>query len=58
MTVQRILNAQQNRATAYIAPDAVIADVLHSLAFEDVGALVVSAGPETLCFLKNIPLEL
>ena len=43
MTVQRILNAQQNRATAYIAPDAVIADVLHSLAFEDVGALVVSS---------------
>ena len=43
MTVQRILNAQQNRTTAYIAPDAVIADVLHSLAFEDVGALVVSS---------------
>ena len=43
MTVQRILNAQPKRTTAHIAPDAVIADVLLSLAFEDVGALVVSS---------------
>ena len=43
MTVQRILNSQQNITAAYIAPDAVITDVLHSLAFKDVGALVVSS---------------
>ena len=43
MTVQRILNSQQRITAAYIAPDAVITDVLHSLAFKDVGALVVSS---------------
>ena len=43
MTVQRILNSQQDITAAYIAPDAVITDVLHSLAFKDVGALVVSS---------------
>ena len=43
MTVQRILNSRQRITAAYIAPDAVIADVLHSLAFKDVGALVVSS---------------
>ena len=43
MTVQRILNSQQDFTAAYIAPDAVITDVLHSLAFKDVGALVVSS---------------
>jgi CBS domain-containing protein len=43
VTVQRILNVQTNRTTIHIAADAVIADVLQSLAFEDTGALVVSS---------------
>ncbi len=43
MTVQRILNAQQNRATTHIAPDAAITQVLQSPEFEDTGALVVSS---------------
>ena len=43
MTVQRILNAQDGAEPGHIAPDAEIADVLNSLAFKDVGALIVSS---------------
>jgi CBS domain-containing protein len=43
VTVQRILDAREGVQRAYIAPDARIRDVLNSLAFSDVGALVVSA---------------
>ena len=43
MPVQRILDAQESVQNAYIAPDATIRDVLNSLAFRDVGALVVSS---------------
>ncbi len=42
MTVQRILDCQQEVERAHIAPDARIRDVLNSLAFRDVGALLVS----------------
>lgn len=42
MTVQRILDSQQGAERATIVPDAKIRDVLNSLAFRDVGALVVS----------------
>ena len=42
MTVQRILDSQANVERAYIPPDAKIRDVLSSLAFRNVGALVVS----------------
>lgn len=42
MTVQRILDSQQGVEPAHISPDAEIADVLNSLAFKDVGALIVS----------------
>jgi CBS domain-containing protein len=42
VTVQRILDAREGVQRAYIAPDARIRDVLNSLAFSDVGALVVS----------------
>lgn len=43
MTVQRILNSQQSAETGHIAPDAEIAEVLNSLAFNNVGALIVSS---------------
>lgn len=43
MTVQRILDSQQGAEPAHISPDAKITDVLNSLAFNDVGALVVSS---------------
>ncbi len=43
MTVQRILDSQHESTAAHIAPDAEISDVLNSLAFKDVGALVVSS---------------
>ena len=43
MTVQRILDSQQGVEAAHISPDAEIAEVLNSLAFKDVGALIVSA---------------
>ncbi len=43
MTVQRILDSQQGVEPAHISPDATITDVLNSLAFKDVGALVVSS---------------
>ena len=43
MTVQRILDSQQGVEPAHISPDAEIAEVLNSLAFKDVGALIVSA---------------
>ena len=43
MTVQRILDTQEGVQRAHIAPDARIRDVLNSLAFSDVGALVVSS---------------
>ena len=42
MTVQRILDSQQGGEPAHISPDAEIVDVLNSLAFKDVGALIVS----------------
>ena len=42
MTVQRILDAREGVQRAHIAPDARVRDVLNSLAFSDVGALVVS----------------
>jgi len=41
MTVQRILDAK-GKGAAHIAPDATIADVLQSLEFQNVDALVVS----------------
>ena len=43
MTVQRILNAQDGFEVGHISPDARIEDVLNSLAFKDVGALIVSS---------------
>ena len=46
MTVQRILDTQKGVERAHIAPDARIRDVLNSLAFRDVGALVVSTDGE------------
>ncbi len=42
MTVQRILDCQEGVERAHIAPDAKVGDVLNSLAFRNVGALVVS----------------
>ena len=42
MPVKRILDSQQSAERTYIAPDAKIRDALNSLAFRDVGALVVS----------------
>ena len=42
LTVQRILDSQQGDEPEHISPDAEIADVLNSLAFKDVGALIVS----------------
>ncbi len=42
MTVQRILDCQEGVERAHIAPDAKVRDVLNSLAFRNVGALVVS----------------
>ncbi len=42
MTVQRILDSQQSVERTHIDPDARIRDVLGSLAFRNVGALVVS----------------
>ena len=43
MTVQRILDSQQGNEPAHISPDAEIAEALNSLAFENVGALIVSS---------------
>lgn len=43
MTVQRILDSRDNLTTGHISPDAQISDVLNSLAFQNVGALVVSS---------------
>lgn len=48
MTVQRILDSQQTVERAHIAPDAKVRDVLSSLAFRNVGALVVSTDGETI----------
>jgi len=48
LTVQRILDSQQGVEPAYIAPDAKIDEVLNSLAFKDVGALVVSSDGNTV----------
>jgi CBS domain-containing protein len=48
LTVQRILDSQQGVERAHIAPDAKIRDVLNSLAFRDVGALVVSTDGDTV----------
>ncbi|MGB5719436.1 MAG: CBS domain-containing protein [Woeseiaceae bacterium] len=48
MTVQRILDSQKGVEPAYIAPDAKIGEVLSSLAFKDVGALVVSSDGNTV----------
>ena len=43
MTVQRILDSQDGVEPAHISPAAEIAEVLNSLAFKDVGALIVSS---------------
>jgi CBS domain-containing protein len=43
LTVQRILDSQDGVEPAHISPDAEIAEVLNSLAFKDVGALIVSS---------------
>ncbi len=43
MTVQRILDTRQGVTPAYVAPDAEIGAVLTSLAFKNVGALIVSS---------------
>ena len=48
MTVQRILDTQEGVERAHIAPDARIRDVLNSLAFRNVGALVVSSDGDTV----------
>lgn len=48
MTVQRILNAQEGKEPGHISPDAKIADVLDSLACQDVGALIVSSDGRTV----------
>lgn len=48
MTVQRILNSQEGVAPGHIEPDAKVEDVLNSLAFENVGALVVSSDGSTV----------
>ena len=48
MTVQRILDTQEGVQRAHIAPDAKIRDVLNSLAFRNVGALVVSTDGDTV----------
>ena len=48
MTVQRILDTQEGAQRAHIAPDAKIRDVLNSLAFRNVGALVVSTDGDTV----------
>lgn len=42
MTVQSILNTQQESNTSYIVPDATIAQALESPGFEQAGAVVVS----------------
>jgi CBS domain-containing protein len=43
LTVQRILDPRKGDDAAHISPDARIADVLNSLASNNVGALVVSS---------------
>ena len=43
MTVQRILDSQQGVERTHIAPDAKIHEAVNSLAFRNVGALVVSS---------------
>lgn len=43
MTVQRILNTQDTQPPRQIGPDAGIEDVLNTLAFQNVGALVVTS---------------
>jgi CBS domain-containing protein len=48
VTVQRILNTQHDRTITYIAPDALIAQVLQSREFDNDGALVVSRGGSTV----------
>ena len=48
MTVQRIIDSQQSVERTHISPDAKIRDVLNSLAFRNVGAVVVSTDGETV----------
>ena len=48
MTVQRILNSQDGFEVGHISPDAKIEEVLNSLAFRDVGALIVSSDGKTV----------
>ena len=48
MTVQRILNSQDGFEVGHISPDARIEEVLNSLAFRDVGALIVSSDGKTV----------
>lgn len=42
MTVQRIIDSQKHAQREHVEPDAKISDVVGSLAFRNVGALVVS----------------
>ena len=48
MTVQRILDTQQSVQRTHISPDAKIREVLNSLAFRNVGAIVVSSDGDTV----------
>ena len=48
MTVQRIIDSQESVQRTHISPDAKIRDVLNSLAFRNVGALVVSTDGDTV----------
>ena len=48
MTVQSILNTQQQSNTSYIVPDATIAEALQSSGFEYAGAVVVSTDGITI----------
>ena len=48
MTVQSILNTQEQSNTSYIVPDASIAEALQSPGFEHAGAVVVSTDGITI----------
>ncbi len=48
MTVQRIIDSQESVERTHVLPDAKIRDVLNSLAFRNVGAVVVSSDGETV----------
>jgi CBS domain-containing protein len=48
LTVQRILDSQEAVEPEHISPDAEITDALNSLAFKNVGALIVSSDGVTV----------